>query len=225
MNTSLLRILYVQTNQEYKKLCCNKKKTYYNSIVNNIKESKNSKELWSNFNALKAHKFITEPHFQINDWVNHFKQLLNPPIQSSPISFAVPLIQNEFLDSNFSADEVKRIINKTKNNKAPGLDRTPFEFFKNLPPETLNTLVDIYNKIWNSNKVPDSFKKSIIFPIHKKGKINEISNYRGISLIDSIAKIFTGVLEERLKAFVEENQILNESQAGFRPGYSTVDNP
>ena len=42
--------------------------------------------------------------------------------------------------------------------------------------------------------------------------------------MNSIAKVFMGILNERIQQFVEKHSILNEYQAGFRPNYSTVDN-
>lgn len=71
--------------------------------------------------------------------------------------------------------------------------------------------------------MPSSFKKSIIFPIHKKGDLNAVENYRGISFMNVIAKIFCGVLINRLENWVDVNNILTEVQAGFRKNYSTVD--
>ena len=50
------------------------------------------------------------------------------------------------------------------------------------------------------------------------------SNYRDLSLIDCICKIFTSVILNRLTFWVDHNNILNEFQAGFRKNYSTVDN-
>ena len=49
-------------------------------------------------------------------------------------------------------------------------------------------------------------------------------NFRGVSLINSISKIFTGILTNRLQKWSEENTVLDESQAGFRKNYSTIDN-
>ena len=49
-------------------------------------------------------------------------------------------------------------------------------------------------------------------------------NYRGISLINSISKIFTGILTSRLQKLAEDKRVIDESQAGFRKTYSTIDN-
>ena len=62
------------------------------------------------------------------------------------------------------------------------------------------------------------------FPILKKGNDNHPNNYRGISLIDVLTKIFTGILNDRIYKYCIENNKIDEAQAGFRTGYSTTDN-
>ena len=49
------------------------------------------------------------------------------------------------------------------------------------------------------------------------------NNYRGVTLLSCIGKLFTSVLNERLKVYCESNKIINENQAGFRANHSTVD--
>ena len=61
-------------------------------------------------------------------------------------------------------------------------------------------------------------------PNTQKGNVNDPNNYRGISLIDVLNKIFTGILNDRIYKYSTENDILEEAQAGFRKGYSTTDN-
>ena len=68
--------------------------------------------------------------------------------------------------------------------------------------------------------MPISFRKSIIVSLFKKGDPNVAANYRALSLIDTVCKIFNNILLNRL----EKNNILNEFQAGFRKQYSTIDN-
>ena len=54
--------------------------------------------------------------------------------------------------------------------------------------------------------------------------MNDPNNYRTISLIDTICKFFVSILNTRLSSWSDENDITEESQAGFRKGYSTSDN-
>ena len=66
--------------------------------------------------------------------------------------------------------------------------------------------------------------KGVIFPIYKKGDKSMAKNYRGITLLPIISKIYTRVLYNRLLFWEENAAPLREEQAGFRKGYSTIDN-
>ena len=64
----------------------------------------------------------------------------------------------------------------------------------------------------------------VIKPIYKKkGDIDDPDNYRGITLVSCLSKLFTAVLNARLTKFLNDNSIILENQAGFRDGYSTAD--
>ena len=64
---------------------------------------------------------------------------------------------------------------------------------------------------------------TVIIPLHEKGDLENTDNYRGISLLSVISKCYTCVLNTRMKEWMEENEKIIESQAGFRHGYSTAD--
>ena len=70
---------------------------------------------------------------------------------------------------------------------------------------------------------PSEWSKSLLCPIDRKGNINDPNNYRGISLLTEISKIFTSIINKRLKRWVETNEIIGEEQAGFREQHKTVD--
>lgn len=55
-----------------------------------------------------------------------------------------------------------------KNNKSPGPDGLTSEVYKEMPKEGVDELVTIFNAFWIEGQVPDDFKDSIVFPIHKK---------------------------------------------------------
>ena len=66
--------------------------------------------------------------------------------------------------------------------------------------------------------------EGLIVPLHKKGDVNSVDNYRGITLLSSLGKLFTRVLNNRLTWWAEAYGVYIEAQAGFRPNYSTIDN-
>ena len=115
-------------------------------------------------------------------------------------------------------------VNKLKNNKAVGIDRILNEFIKCSIDIMIPLYVKLFNKILDSGEIPEDWLVGLIIPIYKnKGSKEEANNYRGITLLSCLGKLFTSILNDRLTEFCENNAILNESQAGFRKGYSTLD--
>ncbi|KAI2667398.1 putative RNA-directed DNA polymerase from transposon BS [Labeo rohita] len=72
------------------------------------------------------------------------------------------------------------------------------------------------------NEVPDIWKHSRITPIHKGGDITDPQNYRPISIICVIAKVFEKLIYNQVSKYVENYNILSQFQSGFRPNYSTT---
>ena len=77
------------------------------------------------------------------------------------------------------------------------------------------------SKIYNENYCPENWGKAVIIPIDEKGNRKECSNYRGFRLLSVCGKVYTGLLQQRLKIYVEE--IISEEQEGFRGGRVTID--
>ena len=128
------------------------------------------------------------------------------------------------LNSPFTTTEIEKCIKLLKNNKAPGIDHIINEYIKHTSTRMIHIYVDIFNIILNTGKIPTNWSKGIIIPIYKnKGDPKEPINYRPITLLSCIGKLFTCTLNNRLNNFLTENKILNENQAGFRKHYSTTD--
>ena len=70
---------------------------------------------------------------------------------------------------------------------------------------------------------PDRCKFAIVRPIHKKGKLDELNNYRPISLLTAISKILETLMYQRLLQHLETNNILTPAQYGFRKDYHIND--
>ena len=94
--------------------------------------------------------------------------------------------------------------------------------FQNTINEILPFLNSLLNEIFSTGSFPPEWGESIIHvcPIHKSGSTKEPENFRGVSLINSIC---TNKLTIRLKDWSELNEVIDESQAGFRMNYSTTD--
>ena len=81
----------------------------------------------------------------------------------------------------------------------------------------------LFNLIYDHSTFPKSWAHSMIVPIHKKGDINP-DNYRPISLISILSKVFTQIINIRLTRWENLHHFIVEEQAGFRRNYSTCDN-
>ena len=81
-----------------------------------------------------------------------------------------------------------------------------------------------FNLSFNSGVLPDSWLEGVIQPIYKnKGDSKSPETDRPITIFSCFGKLFTSVLNARLNKFLDAHTILEENQAGFRAGYSTMD--
>ena len=79
----------------------------------------------------------------------------------------------------------------------------------------------LLQRVWDTETIPNDWKRAIIIPIHKKKDKMVCDNYRGISLLCHASKIFTSIVLQRLRKRTDE--ILAEEQAGFRVGRGTAE--
>ena len=112
-------------------------------------------------------------------------------------------------------------MKRMKPGKAPGPENVPFELLNSAGPAVKSRLMELLTQIWNSDSVPKDFKNANIITIFKKGDRMSCGNYHGISLLCIAGKIFARILLDRLLQLAEE--ILPESQCGFRPSRGTID--
>ena len=129
-------------------------------------------------------------------------------------SFCSPFILVEFLAaaSNLSSFT------------ATGPDKVAYPMLKHLPRSGMDFLLHIFNLSWSSHSFPSIWKTSSNISIHKMGMpLDSPASFRPISLTTCVSKLIEGIILSRLLFFLESNSILSPRQAGFRPGWSTVD--
>jgi hypothetical protein len=96
------------------------------------------------------------------------------------------------------------VIEKLKSHKSPGTDQIPAELIK-AGGRTIHCAIQkLIISIWNKQKLPEEWKKSIIVPLYKKGDKTEFNNYRGISLLSTTYKILSIILFSRLIPYAEK---------------------
>ena len=96
---------------------------------------------------------------------------------------------DETLDNECTLTELCTAVFSQNNIKTPGMDNIPCETIKASFTFISLILLKLYNYMYNTGEYPRSWGESIIYPIFKKGNVNDARNYRGIALIDILAKI------------------------------------
>ena len=95
--------------------------------------------------------------------------------------------------------EIKWALESITMNKANGDDRIPVELFQILKDDTVKVLHSTYQQIWKTQQWPHEWKRSVFFPISKKGNVKECSNYRTIALMSHASKKMLKILHARLQ--------------------------
>ena len=117
-----------------------------------------------------------------------------------------------------------RAFKKLKTKKAPGPDKITNEMLLKLGNKAKIILLKFINKTWAEGYIPKAWRTANIKPIPKKDKpANEPNNFRPISLTSSIGKLAERMVNHRLYRWLEDNNIIDNSQAGFRKGCRTED--
>ena len=171
-------------------------------------------------------------------WYNHFNLLLNnsPNIDNNFEETANNFISqhdsrcdtctvNEpnILNVDIELDEINVLIKDLKNAKQPVIDGIKYQFFKTSGDIMMNHIRMLCNATFTTGIYPHQWCEAIISPLHEKGPKSNITNYRGISLLCTISKIFTNVLNNRLVRWAEQYDKLDDSQGAYRKGRSTLD--
>lgn len=119
--------------------------------------------------------------------------------------------------------EIKKIINNLKNNKAPGEDRINNRLIKNIPKKAVVFMTYLFNERLRRSYFPSCWKNAVVIAIPKPGKdISLPENYRPISLLCALSKIFERLIHTRLEIICDLLDIIPNDQFGFRKGHSTT---
>lgn len=118
--------------------------------------------------------------------------------------------------------EIWNAVKQLKAGKSPGADGITSEMVTGGMEELTPVLLKLFNQWIEDEAVPDDLPDATTILLFKKGDPLDISNYRPISLLSSVFKLFTKVLSARMESDLDKAQ--PEEQAGFRKNYSTTDN-
>lgn len=126
-------------------------------------------------------------------------------------------------DQQITMQEVEDSLNKLKKDKSPGIYEINNKLLKTIKEEITPVLVELFNDCLNCSYFPESFKIAKIIMIPKVKNTCQIKDYRPISLLPTIGKLFEQIIANKIYKWAEEMSIINAEQSGFRKNRSTID--
>ena len=158
---------------------------------------------------------------------NHFATVatnlereLPPPPDDIPPAALIPMHDHTFYLFPVSPEECERIISQLKN-VSYGRDSLSTRLLKMISHFVSHPLSKLINDSFNSGVFPSDLKLAIITPIYKKNDPNNFTNYRPISVLPLLSKIFEKAFANRMSKFLYKYKIITPHQFGFQRGKST----
>uniref|UniRef100_A0A8C8E0L6 Reverse transcriptase domain-containing protein n=1 Tax=Oryzias sinensis TaxID=183150 RepID=A0A8C8E0L6_9TELE len=118
--------------------------------------------------------------------------------------------------------DVEQVINELSSTSSSGPDGIEAKFFKLASHVLCFPLAALLNLSFTTAEVPLAWKRAKVIPLHKGGKSNDMSNYRPISIINSIVKVYEKIIFNQLSEYLTLNNILSPFQSGFQKHFSTT---
>ena len=128
---------------------------------------------------------------------------------------------SHFSISPTTEQEVASALSNLDPSKRGGVAQIPASVYQRLAPTVVPCLTQIINLSLSTSTFPKIYKQALVTPIFKKGDPSLPGNYRPISSLPILSKIFEKILNEQLIDHLNRNNLLSEKQFGFRKGVST----
>lgn len=239
---------FICTKYKQLKTSCEKLRTqlrnnyFANLIRNNLN---NTRRLWTTFNYIihNRHKppakidtisnqvgqQITDDIGKANTLNEHFSNIganlaniLLSNNNSRPRSCTLRRsIADSIVITEFSHQDVRNAITSLSNSNASE-DGINSHVLKNNQDLFIPTLTDIINSSFENGHFPDSLKLAKVIPIFKSGDPTLPKNYRPISILSTISKVFEKLLYNALESFFHKHKVIHSNQFGFQKGSGSI---
>ena len=190
-------------------------KAYYNYVSHKNKYGDNNIQLSKNNETTSDPKECSEILMDFYESVGSKGPSPLPRLLPQRTDSSMPELE-------ISETKIKEILSSLDTSKATGSDDIAAFVLREHCGLFAKLLHPIFTRTYAEGKIPKAMKLANVVPIYKKGDRKSASNYRPVSLNPIIAKVLELIMIEPLEKYIEENQLLNEAQHGFRKGKSTA---
>ena len=230
-------IAYKLCRNQVTKLIRNEKTKYYNT---KLKNCSNSKECWQAINKLlnKQSKSTMINNIKVKgsdvtgdknvaEEFNNYFCSIEPELANNiyspgidPLSYVTP-VSSTFECYDITYKELICVIQNLKISKSPSLDKISVKFLKEAGNSIILTIAHLFNLSLRTGIFLDDWKFVKVTPIYKSGEKSDRGNYRPISVISVIAKVFEKLVYRQMMVYLDVNNIISANQSGFRSRLST----
>lgn len=137
---------------------------------------------------------------------------------------SVTMSRSRISDLIIDEEEVRNRLGKLKDSKAIGPDEIHPKVLKECAGELSVPVAKLFRLSLSRAEVPLDWKKAHVCPIFKKGSVKLAENYRPVSLTSQLCKVMESIIRDHIVSFLENEQIIDMNQHGFRVGRSCKTN-
>lgn len=217
---------YRVARKDYKQIVRESKKAAQERRKEELRKVSNIRDGWKYIEKYRRGQERKPSMPEDHEITNHFVSLLNGrperPEDASP-SGPHPLEHDPAEITIIDVVDFNRILNSMKNGKAVGLDELNAEALKYADCKTKATILKMMQAHLNGQPIPAEWRNARIHPLYKKGPPEEAENYRGITIVNAVYKLYALIICSLLATYVETENLLPDTQNGFRKGRSTID--
>lgn len=184
-----------------------------------------SKQFWKKIKNLEIGKAKSNSDicFSVNELNDYFCHPCEPPIRMSVEQNGHQLTNvepNEFSFKCVTHLEFLSALGSVTSN-AVGFDEIPIRIIKILLPIIEVHILFIYNNIITTSKFPNCWKHAKIIPLNKVSQPKTMSDFRPISILPAISKVFEKILQIQITGFIEHYSLIDKYQSAYRKFHST----
>lgn len=151
---------------------------------------------------------------------NYFEQLFKSKTNITTSNYQT----NNNNNISITEDDIVNKIKKLKHRKSPGPDNINYELFKCCSDLGIKLITKLFNLCIKNNNIPKQWKDGTIVMVFKEGNKFMPENYRPITLLNCIYKIFTNIIKDKMMKIIISNGIIGNYQAGFMPNTNANNN-
>ena len=215
------------------------KNNYLRTEIN--KNKQNPKQLWQLINKITGKVTSSLDNLLLSafekklkqpiDIANGFAQTFSKNVKNILPKCDKPVIKNNYYRNPINVsmrlqkpniENIEKIIKSLRSDKAPGIDGIRAIDVKAICNKLSPVIAKLINMSIQTGKYPEQLKTGVVRPIFKKGSRLDFDNYRPITILSTINKIFEKYLCNQIHKYYKCNNVITDKQYGFQPRKSTI---